>query len=1081
MRRFLSLIAILLSAISLFAQTKTTTGRITDQQGQPVPFATVVIKGTKTAASADADGNFSIKAKSGDILVVSGAGMTAKEATVTGSGPVNVQVSRKESNMTEVVVTALGIQRQAKELGYSTAKVTGKELTQAKPISAVNGLTGKVSGLQISTTNNGVFAPTRVTLRGNRSLTGNNQPLIIVDGAIYYNDLSTINAEDITDITVLKGSSASAVYGSDASNGVILVTTKKGVRGRPNLTFSSTVQMESVAYMPKFQTRFGANGGEYFVNDFNDLSTMVPYENQAYGPEFRAGAMVPIGRVQPDSSYLLVPYVANPNQKKDFFDHSITTQNSLSYAAGDDVSRFYLSAQDVNTKGVMPGDLGRRDAFRVSGSRNYGIFSADYTLAYTYKYTNVTNQATTYDNLLNTPSDVPLSMMKDWAHGKFATINAFFNDYYDNPYWTIGNIRNKTKDNNLSGNMHLQLKPVSWLTLSYRLALTNLGRKFDFTQADKTYSNYAIKNTLIYYSNPDGTGVIPVTNEGAKYNASHGSQANYYTYNFNNFLVTSDFVATFDHNLSKDFNLKATIGTTYMDNQINNQYINANALFFPVYNVNNLTGSAGLGNTNNTTTQSNYTEEARRLGFFGEATVGYKNFAFLHGSYRTDIDSRLSKDNRYIPYYDGDASVVISDLIPSIANGKVVNFVKLRAAHSLTGNVSALASGSSYIADGAYKTVGSLVNANSTAAGQTIGFPYNGLGGFQLNTTIANPNIKPEKVTENEIGLEMSFLQNRITFVGAVYESKLKDGIVYATIPNSSGFTQALVNAANTSNKGIEAEVKGTVLKSGNVTWNLGINYTYNKSKVISINGGQKSLGLGTNGNANTNAYAVLGQPFPVVEAYDWVRDSLGHVIVDGVTGAPSRDPNLKVMGQATPKHILGITSTVVYKNWTFSATADYRAGYKILNQIGSSMDFSGNGYVSAITGRQRFVFPNSVILQGGKYVPNTNVTVNDASFNFWPSLYNSVNANYVTSAAAWKLREVAVSYDFPRKWIAPTRVVQHATLTVSGRNLLMIRPKSNIWTDPEYSEDTSNAVGRTGEGQTPPTRIVSATLSIQF
>lgn len=1081
MRKCLSLIAILLLSLSVFAQTKTTTGRITDQQGQPVPFATILIKGSKTAASADADGNFSIKAKQGDVLVISGAGMAAKEAAVSGNGPVNVQVSRKESNMTEVVVTALGIQRQAKELGYSTAKVTGKELTQAKPISAVNGLTGKVSGLQINTTNNGVFAPTRVTLRGNRSLTGNNQPLIIVDGAIYYNDLSTINADDITDITVLKGSSASAVYGSDASNGVILVTTKKGVRGRPNLSFASTVQLESVAYMPKFQQRFGANGGEYFVNDFNDLSTQVPYENQAYGPEYRAGAMVPIGRVQPDGSYLLIPYVSNPNQKKDFFDHAITTQNNLSYAAGDDNSRFYLSAQDVNTKGVMPGDVGRRDAFRVSGSRNYGIFSADYTLGYTYKYTNVTNQTTTYDDLLNTPSDVPLSQLKDWQHNKFATINGYFNDYYDNPYWTIGNVRYKTKDNNLSGNMHLQLKPLSWLTVSYRLALTNLNRKYENTTADKTYSAYAINNPIIYYSNPAGNGIDTVTNEGTKYNAGHGSQASYYTYSYSNFLVTSDFLVSFDHNLSKDFNLKATLGTTYIDNQINNTYINAGSLFFPVYNVNNLTGSAGLGGTANTTAQSNYTEEARRLGYFGEATVGYKNFAFLHGSYRTDIDSRLSKDNRYIPYYDGDASLVISDLIPSIANGKVVNFIKLRAAHSRTGNVSALASGSPYIADGAYKTVGSLLSANSTTAGYIVGFPYNGLGGFQLNTTIANPNIKPEKVTENEIGLEMSFLQNRISLVSAVYQSKLKDGIVFATIPNSSGFTQALVNAANTRNRGIEAEIKGTVLKSANVTWNLGINYTLNESKVISINGGQKSLGLGTNGNLNTNAYAVLGQPFPVVEAYDWVRDSLGRVIVDGTTGNPSRNPNLKVMGQATPKHILGFTTTVIYKNWTFSATADYRAGYKILNQLGSSMDFSGNGYISAISGRQRFVFPNSVIQQGGKYVPNTNVTVSDASFNFWPSLYNSVNANYVTSAAAWKLREVAISYDFPKKWIAPTRIVQHATLTVSGRNLLMIRPKSNIWTDPEYSEDTSNAVGRTGEGQTPPTRIVSATLAIQF
>jgi TonB-linked SusC/RagA family outer membrane protein len=1078
MRKFLSLIAVLALYMSVFAQTKLTTGRITDQQGQPVPFVTIRIKGSKTGTSADADGNFSIKAKAGDVLIVSGAGLAPKEVSVTGTGAVMVQVSRKESNLTEVVVTALGIQRQAKELGYSTAKVTGKELTQAKPISAVNGLTGKVSGLQINTVNNGVFAPTRVVLRGNRSLTGNNQPLTIVDGAIYYNDISTINADDIADITILKGSSASAVYGSDASNGVILITTKRGTRGKPNLTFSTTVQRESVAYIPKYQSRFGSNGGEHWVNDFTDLSSMVPYENQAYGPEYRPGAFVPLGRILVDGSYLYVPYVSDPNQKKNFFDKAITTQNNLSYSAGDDNSRFYLSAQDVNSKGTMPSDIGRRDAFRVGGTRNYGIFSADYNLSYTYKFTNLTNEATTYDDLLNTPSDVPLSRLKDWKNNKFASPDGYFNDYYNNPYWEIGNVRYLTTDHNISGNMHLSLKPTSWLNFSYRLAMTNISRKYEARTSDESFSTYSQTVPTLLYSNAAGNGVDTVTNEGTKYIAAHGSQATYSTYSYSNFLVTSDFLATVDKNLSRDFNLKVTLGTTYIDNRISNAYINANSLFFPVFNVNNLTGQAGLGNTSNTTTQSNYFEEARRLGYFGEATVGFKNYAFLHGSYRTDIDSRLSKDNRYIPYYDVDASLVISDMIPSIANGKILNFIKIRGAHSLTGNVSALASGSAFIADGAYKTVPTLTATNTL----TLGFPYNGLGGFNLNTTIANPNIKPEKVTEDEVGLELSFLQSRISFTGAAYQSKLKDGIVFASIPNSSGFTQALVNAANTSNKGIETEIKATVLKTKNVSWIIGANYTYNESKVVAINGGQQSLGLGTNGLNNTNAFAVVGQPFPVIEGYDWNRDPNGHVIVSAVTGEPSRNPNLKILGQATPKHILGFTTSVVYKNFTFSATADYRGGYKIFNAIGTSMDFSGNGYTTALTGRQRFVFPNSVIDQGGgKYATNTNVTVDDANFNFWPSLYNSVTANYVISAAAWKLREVAVSYDFPRAWYAPTRIIQHATLTISGRNLLMIRPKQNVWTDPEYSEDTGNDVGRTGEGQTPPTRIFSATLAIQF
>src|SRR5579859_615351 len=245
MRKCLLLMtSLILLFISVHAQTKTTTGKILDQQGQPVPFATIQVKGSKAATSADADGNFSIKAKEGDVLVISGAGFESKTVTV-GTGSISVSVSRKESNMAEVVITgALGVQRQAKELGYSTAKISGANLTQAKPISAVNGLTGKVSGLQINTVNNGVFAPTRVTLRGNRSLTGNNQPLYVVDGAIFYNDISTLNPDDIVDITVLKGSSASAVYGSDASNGVIIVTTKKGTRGKPIINASTSVSQE---------------------------------------------------------------------------------------------------------------------------------------------------------------------------------------------------------------------------------------------------------------------------------------------------------------------------------------------------------------------------------------------------------------------------------------------------------------------------------------------------------------------------------------------------------------------------------------------------------------------------------------------------------------------------------------------------------------------------------------------------------------------------------------------------------------------------------------------------------------------
>jgi len=1077
MRKCLMLLTSLIFLfISVHAQTKTTTGRVTDQQGQPVPFATVQVKGSKAATSADAEGNFSIKVKEGDVLVVSGAGFEAKTVTV-GAGAISVQVSRKESNMAEVVITgALGVQRQAKELGYSTAKISGKDLAQAKPISAVNGLTGKVSGLQINTVNNGVFAPTRVTLRGNRSLTGNNQPLYVVDGAIFYNDISTLNPDDIVDITVLKGSSASAVYGSDASNGVIIVTTKKGNRGKPVITASTTVQKEHVAYMPAFQDRFGANGGEKWINDFNDLSGMVPYENQAYGPEFRPGVLVPLGRPIFDGTYQLVPYMPVKNQKAAFFDAPITTQNNFSYSAGDDNSRFFVSAQDIHTNGVIPGDKGRRDAFRVGGSRTSGILTADFTLAYTYKKTDLTSvPATIYDNLLNTSASVPMTRYKNWATDKYSTPDGYYNDYYNNPYWAAANDRSVTQDNNLEGNIHLGLKPTSWLNLSYRLSLNNLARTNDIANAGYTYSDFAANgSTAVVYSNPAGTGYDTVQ-ESPKFNAQGNPLPTYVTTTFNNFLVTSDFLATFNKNLNKDFNLIATLGTTYLDNQIKGTQINAGNLFFPVYNVSSLTGIPIVGNGRS---------EARKLGYFGEATVGYKGFAYVHGSYRTDIDSRLSKDNRWIPYYDVDGSLIVSDMIPAISNSRTINFVKLRYAHSLTGNVSAIAQGSPYMADGAYATDPILVSSGG------LGFPYNGVGGYALSNTIANPNIKPEKVTEDEVGLELGY-QNIVTLTVAAYEQRLRDGIIYAQIPNSSGYTKALVNAASTKNQGIEAELQANIIHTKDWNWKVGVNYTHTKSRVVAINGDQKSLGIsqtvnpylnaGQNNGGNANSFAVVGQPYPVIESYDWTRDANGHVIVDAVTGMPTKASQLSILGNANPTDILGITTNLTWKRFSFAATADYRGGYKIFNAIGSSMDFSGNGVTTAATGRQRFVFPNSVLIVNGKSVPNTNVTVSDANFNFWPNLYNSVGANYVVSAAAWKLREVTLSYDIPRTIFAATKVINRATIALSGRNLLMIRPKTNKWTDPEFNEGTGNDVGRTGEAQAPPTRIYSATLTLQF
>jgi TonB-linked SusC/RagA family outer membrane protein len=1080
MRKFLTLFSVLIFySILASAQTHIVTGKVTDQAGQPVPFATVKIKGNNQGTSADADGLFSIKAKQGDVLVVSGTGFTAVQFPIADATAVlNIKVSQKENGLTEVVVTALGISKQQKALGYSTEKIDGKDLTTTQPISVANGLTGKVSGLDITTVNNGLFAPTRITLRGNRSLIGNNQPLTVVDGAIFYNDISTLNPADIMSINILKGSSASAIYGSDASNGVMVITTNHGAANKPKLTVSTTTQLETVAYLPATQMQFGNNGGEVYVYDENDLSAYIPWENQSYGPAFN-GALVPYGRpltANGTTDLHFIPYSAVKNQKKDFFNTGVTEQNNMTYSGGDDRSRFYLSAQDINTKNPMPGDFGRRDVFRFGGSKTYGIFTAEFSVGYTYTNKNVTNTGAVYDDLLNVPANIPLSSLKNWQSNPLATLDGYFNDYFYSPYWIAGNIRNITTDNGLQGNAHLTLKPLKWLTLSYRLGTNYTGEKYNYTQSQATYNAHSLNDDSAYFSNSNGTGVVLTTGFGSKWIATNNSytQPAYNTYTSSNFLITSDFVASASTKVAEKLELSGSLGTSYIDNQINYLGVNPGNIFFPVYNVNSQTGIP---------TVTQFFGEARKLGFFGDGTVGWNELVYLHGSYRTDIDSRLSTSNRWIPYYDIDASVIVSELIPAMKNSNTFDYFKIRGAYSKTGNATALAAGQPYLAAGAYQTTQTLSSVS--------GFPFSGLGGFALNTNLANPNIKPEQVKETELGAEFGFLHSRITFGGDVYQQKLSNGIVKASLPYSSGFGTALVNAANTDNKGVELDLKGNVFQTKDWLWSVKVNYAYNQCTVESINGGVTSLNIsqasgtnytGTNTAGNANAYAVVGQLYPVIEGNDWVRDPQGHVIVDPITGLPSIGSQIKVLGNATPKNVVGISTSLTWKNFNLTATADYRGGYKTYNSIGQFMAFTGVSSYTTQTNRQRFVFPNSVIDEGnGKYVTNTNIEVNDANFNLFPGLFNNVASPWVESASAWKLREVAISYNIPVQFFGGQKFVKAATFTVSGRNLLMFRPKTNLWTDPEFSEDTSNAVGENSINQAPPTRIWGANLSVTF
>jgi TonB-linked SusC/RagA family outer membrane protein len=1077
-----SLCFLLLCLTQVYAQNRTVTGTVTAKDdGLPIPGVSVKVKGTSSGTQTNAAGKFSLSVPSGAVLTFSFIGYHTQEVTVGTKSSFDIVLLSANSQLNEVVVTALGVTRQAISLGYSTAKVSGKDITQAKPISVVNGLTGKVSGLQVSTVNNGLFAPTRVTLRGNRSLTGNNQPLYVVDGAIFYSDINTINPEDILETSVLKGSSASAVYGSDASNGVIVITTKHGTKGSSSLTVSSTVQLEKVSYMPDYQTRFGSNGGEGEVFDFSKFVdaidghyTYYPYENQSYGPEFN-GQLVPLGRPLPDGTVEMVPYKAVKNQKKDFFDTGVTTQHNFSFNSGDEKGSFYMSGQDLKSKGIMPKDEGRRDVFRIGGDKKYGNFTTTYSVAYTYKTTNQTNTGAVYNDLIESPVFVPVADLKN-PNSKYGNVDSYYNDYYISPGQIIQQSRYLSVENHIQANLQLNYKVANFLNLSYRTAVDNTSTRTEAKDAGRNYSDFSKNNAVMYYPNNNG-GVDTVEDDGAghKY-AANDVLPSYGTADFTNLLFSSDFLANYNFKLPSDFKLDGTLGVAYLDNKVTATSVNQGPLNFLPYNTQNFASVPSL-------TQGSY--QARKLGYFATTTLGYKSYAFIHGSYRTDLDTRLSKANKYIPYYDIDGSVVISEIFKGIANNDYLNFIKVRYAHSLTGNASPLAFGSPYVAVGAYRTIPTV--------GLAGGFPYSstGISGYSLSGTIANPNIKPEKVTEDEVGLDLGFLKDRLTLTASAYKSQTKDGIVTAQISRASGFTSALLNAANSENKGFELDVRGTIIKSQAVTWTMAVNYTKQKSKVLSIVSGVNELQIGTSVNnsgvlvnsSNQSSYAIVNQPYPSLKGYDWNRDpATGKVIVNAATGLPTRAASTTFLGNTNPTDLFGFNSSVSYKGFNLSLTIDYRGGYKIFNQIGNTQDHAGVGVTTTLTGRQRFVFPNSVYKDAtGNYVNNTNVLMQDGNYNFWPTTYLGVDANYVISAAAWKLREASLGYQFPKSWLRDVKFIKNVNVSVSGRNLLMFRPSTNKFTDPEFSEDTSNAVGKTSINQVPPTRIISGTLSVTF
>ncbi len=1077
MRKLVMLIAaiLLFGAATVFAQS-TVKGRVLDAKGDPVPGASVNVRGSNVGTAADENGNFSIVAKPTDQLVVSGLNFTATTIRVGNQGLLNVVLNSNDSKLQEVVVTAFNQTRQAKELGYATSKISTRELTQAKVTDISTGLAGKVSGLQVNLTNNGVNPNTRIVLRGNRSLTGNNQALLVVDGVPIddVNYISKINPEDVDNVTTLKGAVAAAIYGSKASNGVLIITTKHGTKGKPSIVVSNTTSIEEVSYLPGLQNRFGGYGGESagagYVNP-NGTVNPVPYENESYGPAYDGRkilvSIAPVfaadGTTVDHFDSLFTTYSAKPNIIRNFFNKGVTNQFDVNFSSGDEHGTFYMGFQDVHVTGVVPKDVSRRDNIRVGGTREYGRFRADYSASYnqnnvdvaglSYNQTNggVFSGRQVYFELLNTPSYIPLDQFKDPA-SKFANPNSYYNAYATNPYWTINNSRRKTNNYDLIGNINLAYTITPWLSISDRVGITQSTQQFKYTRAGITFAPWAI-------ADPQGAGNIPSSQQ---YLAPSSYDQTVFEQRLNNDLLLS-----FNKSVGK-FSFKGLVG--YNVAQRYQRYITLqgdNLQFANDYNIGSVLGIPTYGEG---------IFKQREYSIFEDATIGFNNYLYLHVSNRDEWNSVLDPSQQHFGYPGADLSFIFTQAIPALRGNKILSYGKIRGGITKVANINL--GGNPY---GAYSLINPFV--------PPLGFPYGSTGGYSQSTTYLNPLIKPEQTKEFEVGGELGFLNNRITISGDYYQSKTKDQSLTAVISAATGFTQKVVNAGLVTNSGVELDLRVTPIKTRNVLWNVGVTYSHYKNVVNELLAGVDELELSTFSNGlGGGIYAIKGQPYPVIKANDWIRDpASGKVIVDAVTGRPTVNPTATIFGNTNPTDILGITTSLNFKGFTFSAVADYRGGNYFMNELGTNLDFTGVSAHSAENGRQRFIYPNSVILQNGKYVDNTSVAVNNggntANHGFWPDLIYGTNIGspFVVSAAFWKLREVGLTYDFPVSVFKSLSFVKKLSVGVVGRNMLMLRPKANQYTDPEFNSNNGNAVGRTNESQTPPTRIFGANVTVTF
>ncbi len=1082
MRKILTLLPMLvLCSVLAFAQTKVLTGKITDDKGQALSFATIRQKGSNQGVAADADGNFSIKVKTGDVLVISANGVQQKEITVGESTSLNIIMDRKSSAMTEVVVTALGQTQNKAKVGYATQTFNTAAINKNGVGGALDGLEGKIAGADISNTG-GPGSSTKVVLRGYGNIFGtgsSNQPLYVIDGvpmsdetyqgsingtdgADYGNAMNNINPNDIESITVLKGTAASSLYGGLAKNGAIMITTKKGHAGKLRIEYSGSANMSKVGKLPDYQHEFGQGWGGVFVLD----------ENGSWGPKLDGqqrlwGSIV-------DNSQLIKPFSAIKDPLKQFYVTGHEYNNTLAVSGGTDITRFYFSYGNLTSNGIIPenGNFQERNTFSLRTNSTFGAFTINTSLNYVaqaLKVPNTGQQSSSgggvYESLLQIPVDIPIKDFRD-INNKFFNVNNFFTPYAENPYFGLINNGNQQKLDRIFGNIDLGYKFFDFLSAEIRVGtdVTN-ARTFEW------------KNSA--YAQPGSwTGPGATNPEGFPRTPDFGGVtqgSDYYG------LVNADAILKFSKDLGRDFSLDALVGGNFYTTTQRSEVTAVTNLVVP--------GFYNLSNTSVPPVTTDGSSQRRRIGAYGQATLGWKDQLYLTGNIRNDWSSTLPINANSIFYPGGDLSWIASKLIPP---NSTLSYLKLRAAYGRTGSD-----------PDPYQTQSRLGTGNVNLGFGSLTVPFNGVSGYGLSTQINSQNLKPIFTDELELGAEARFLKDRIGLDATVYDKRTKGQIFAVPIAPSTGFATLVQNLGTVQNKGIELSLNVTPIKTRDFQWNFTYVFSRDWNKVLNLQGAsQDPLLFGFSSAIDAEMRAVVGKT--VASIYDGVPQKTpnGQLVVNPATGftIPNTTPldkfgNTKgYYGTALYTYQMGFTNTFAYKDFALSFSLDFRYGGIMYSNTANLDLFVGNGIATTYNDRRPFIIPNSVVAtsSGGQngYAPNTTYIggstsgQSDLTYNAYSesnSFSAQADAQRLIDRSFLKLRDINLSYSLPRAWAAKV-TASSASLGVYGRNFLLWTPKNNVYVDPEATNGGNDLQGEYGEiSSTPLTKSYGLILKVVF